>query len=70
VSFEYLDLADFIAIAAEVTGLDEDTVTKIVDLGLADSALHAPRVLAIAAGTLDEQAAARWLRGYLAEPHA
>ncbi len=39
---EYLDLADFIAIAAAVTGLDEDTIIKIADLGLADSALHAP----------------------------
>ena len=41
-SVEYLDLADFIAIAAAVTGLDEDTVVKVADLGLADSALHAP----------------------------
>ena len=41
-SVEYLDLADFIAISAAVTGLDEDTITKIADLGLADSALHAP----------------------------
>jgi death-on-curing family protein len=42
VTVEYLDLADFVAIAAAVTGLDEDTVVKIADLGLADSALHAP----------------------------
>jgi len=42
VTVEYLDLADFVAIAAAVTGLDEDTVIKIADLGLADSALHAP----------------------------
>jgi death-on-curing protein len=42
VSVEYLDLADFIAIAAAITGLDEDTVVKVADLGLADSALHAP----------------------------
>lgn len=41
-TIEYLDLADFVAIAAAVTGLDEDTVIKIADLGLADSALHAP----------------------------
>ncbi len=39
---EYLDLADFVAIAAAVTGLDEDTIIKVADLGLADSALHAP----------------------------
>lgn len=39
---EYLDLADFLVIAAEVTGLDVDTVIKVADLDLADSALHAP----------------------------
>ncbi len=39
---EYLDLADYIAISAEVTGLDLETVMKVADLGLADSALHAP----------------------------
>lgn len=39
---EYLDLADFVAIAAEVTGLDAATVLKIANLDLADSALHAP----------------------------
>jgi death-on-curing protein len=42
VTVEYLDLADFIAIAAEVTGLDVETVMKVADLDLADSALHAP----------------------------
>ena len=41
-SVEYLDIADFIAISAAVTGLDEDTIAKLADLGLADSALHAP----------------------------
>ena len=41
-SVEYLDLADFIAISAAVTGLDETTIVKVADLGLADSALHAP----------------------------
>ncbi len=41
-SVEYLDLADFVAISAAVTGLDEDTIMKVADLGLADSALHAP----------------------------
>ena len=39
---EYLDLADYIAIAAEVTGLDTEVVMKVANLGLADSALHAP----------------------------
>jgi death on curing protein len=42
VSVRYLDLVDYVAIAAEVTGLDAVTVTKVADLGLADSALHAP----------------------------
>lgn len=39
---EYLDLADYLAIAAEVTGLDIDTLIKVTNLDLADSALHAP----------------------------
>ena len=39
---EYLGLADYVAVAAAVTGLDVDTVMKVADLGLADSALHAP----------------------------
>ena len=39
---EYLDLADYVAIAAEVTGLDAATVMKAANLDLADSALHAP----------------------------
>lgn len=39
---EYLDIADFLAIAQAVTGLDLDTVIKVTNLGLADSALHAP----------------------------
>ena len=41
-SVEYLDLSDYLAIAAAVTGLDVDTIIKITDLNLADSALHAP----------------------------
>lgn len=41
-SVEYLDLADYVAIAAEVTGLDLDTLMKVTNLNLADSALHAP----------------------------
>lgn len=39
---EYLDLADYIAIAAEITGFDDVTVMKVANLNLADSALHAP----------------------------
>lgn len=41
-SVEYLDLADYIGIASEITGLDEAMVIKIANLDLADSALHAP----------------------------
>ena len=39
---EYLDLSDYVAIGAAVTGLDEATVMKVADWDLADSALHAP----------------------------
>jgi death-on-curing protein len=42
VSVAYLDLADYVTIAAEVTGLDLDTVTRVAKLDLADSALNAP----------------------------
>jgi len=42
VSVEYLDLADYVAIAAAVTGLDLQTVMNITNHDLADSALHAP----------------------------
>jgi death-on-curing protein len=42
VSTEYLELADYLAIAAEITGLDEDTLIRVAKLDLADSALHAP----------------------------
>jgi len=38
----YLDLADYLAIAVAVTELDVDTVMKVANLHLADSALHAP----------------------------
>ena len=41
-SVEYLDLADYVAIAAAVTGLDLRTVMNVTNLDLADSALHAP----------------------------
>lgn len=39
---EYLDLTDYLAIAAEIIGLDLTTLTKVTRLELADSALHAP----------------------------
>ena len=39
---EYLDLADYVGIAAQVTGLNEAVVLRIANLDLADSALHAP----------------------------
>jgi death on curing protein len=42
VSVRYLDLADFVEIAAEVTGLGLATVVAMANLDLADSALHAP----------------------------
>ncbi|MEI6231401.1 MAG: Fic family protein [Actinomycetes bacterium] len=41
-SVEYLDIADYVAIAAAVTGLDLQTVINMTNLDLADSALHAP----------------------------
>jgi death-on-curing protein len=42
VRVEYLELADFLAVACEVTGLDLETVMTAANLDLADSALHAP----------------------------
>ncbi len=38
----YLDLVDYLAIAAEVTGLDVATLSRVTQLNLVDSALHAP----------------------------
>jgi death on curing protein len=42
VSVEYVELADYLAIAAEVTGFDIEMIIKVTKLDLADSALHAP----------------------------
>jgi death-on-curing protein len=42
VRVEYVDLVDYLAIAAEVTGLDAETITRVTKIELADSALHAP----------------------------
>ncbi len=39
---EYPDLADYLAIAADLTGVDLDTLWTATKLDLADSALHAP----------------------------
>lgn len=41
-SAEYVGLVDYLAIAADVTGLDADTIARVAKLDLADSALHAP----------------------------
>ena len=37
-----VDLVDYVAIAAEVTGMDAATIARLPNLGLAESALHAP----------------------------
>jgi death on curing protein len=42
VTVEYLDVADYLAIATEVTGLSVDTLLSVTRIGLAESALHAP----------------------------
>ena len=42
-SIEYPDLADFLAIAASVTGIEIDILIRSTKLDLADSALHAPQ---------------------------
>ena len=39
---EYLDLADFLVIAEEITGIEVPVLMKVSRLSLADSALHAP----------------------------
>jgi hypothetical protein len=39
----YPDLADYLAVAAAVTGLEIKVVSASTNLNLADSALHAPR---------------------------
>jgi death-on-curing protein len=42
VNVEYPDLTDYLAVAAEVTGIDVKTLTSATNIDLADSALHAP----------------------------
>lgn len=39
----YLDLADYLAIVTEVTGLGVEAAIRVTNLDLADSALHAPQ---------------------------
>jgi death on curing protein len=43
VSGEYRDLADYLAIAAAVTGVDVKTLSNATKIDLADSPLHAPK---------------------------
>ena len=40
---EYLDLADFIVIAEEITGIEVSVLMQMPRMPLADSALHAPQ---------------------------
>jgi death-on-curing protein len=42
VTVEYVDLADYVAIAAAVTGFDLETIVLLPNLSLAESALRAP----------------------------
>lgn len=41
-SIRYVELADYLAIAAEITGLDTNTLIHVTKVDLAESALHAP----------------------------
>jgi death-on-curing protein len=43
VSIEYPDLADYLAVAEAVTGIEADVLVRSTKLDLADSALHAPQ---------------------------
>jgi death-on-curing protein len=42
VSVLYVDLVDYLAIAAELTGLEAHTLQRVTKIELAESALHAP----------------------------
>jgi hypothetical protein len=42
VSIRHIELADYLAIAAEITGLDTNTLIHVTRVDLAESALHAP----------------------------
>ncbi len=41
-SIRYVELTDYLAIAAEITGLDPNTLIQATKIDLAESALHAP----------------------------
>lgn len=41
-SVEYVELVDYLAVAAEVIGLSAETITRVAKIDLAESALHAP----------------------------
>lgn len=41
-SVRYVEIADYLAIAAEITGLDTTTLIRVTKVDLAESALHAP----------------------------
>jgi death-on-curing protein len=42
VSVRYVELADYLAISAEITGFDTPTLIRVTKVDLAESALHAP----------------------------
>jgi death-on-curing protein len=42
VTVKYVGLVDYLAIAAEVTGIDPATLARVAKVNLADSAQHAP----------------------------
>jgi len=42
VSVCYVELADYLAIAAEITGLDTTTLIRVTKVDLAESGLHVP----------------------------
>jgi death on curing protein len=42
VTIQRVDLVDYVAIAAELTGMDAATIARLPNLSLAESALHAP----------------------------
>ena len=41
-SVRYVELADYLAISAEITGFDTPTLIRVTKVDLAESALHAP----------------------------
>jgi death on curing protein len=43
----YLSLAEYLWLAEQVTGIDAAVLTKIARVDLADSALHAPRLVSV-----------------------